>query len=630
MTSEKSLREVLSRGALAGASFGLASSTVEVFLLTVGKIRVGVGVPTASMATSIALETALGLALGVLASPLLRVRRGELAHLGAVLLAWAGLGVLAGIPDLALHRALLIIPWAVAPLLVVAGRRLARKKRWLPPLVAGVGLAGTLIAPSLASLDSSELRADRPAARSGAPDVVLVVLDTVRADHVSAYGYGRPTTPVFDSLAREGALFLDATAPATWSLPSHASLFSGQFPSSHGAHGEHRFLEPDVPTLAERLAAAGYETRCFTSNPWITDSLGLTRGFAWTDGAFHEGHMGRTQLHGFRLLDRLGLGPADKGGARVADNFEHWAASARDGGAPTFAFVNLVEAHFFYHQVPERFLARFTSGDRGELRALSLRLLEAQFGGEPPDPTTSAGPATDMYDAGVAYADHLLGRVVGALRERGTLDRTVLVVLSDHGELLGEHGGWGHGNSVLEPEVRVPLLVRFPARVRSGMRVREPVSTVGVAATIADLSGIGAPGGMQVGSLVASPDVTLAGPVIAERYAGDTATARAESLERASALMRSDVRLRAYRSGQWKLVQGSDGSIHLFDVAEDPGELHDRSAQDPATVRRLRTELATWRAALGIPSLGGEPSDATPAPLDPETRNRLRALGYVP
>ena len=152
-----------------------------------------------------------------------------------------------------------------------------------------------IAAPVVADLRRPEIAIAPPsgAAPVGAPDVVLIVLDTVRAADMSSYGYKRATTPTFDALAKEGALFLDATAPSTWSLPSHASLFTGLFPSAHGAHEESRVLSTDVPTLGEVLGRNGYETLSFTANPHISDGFGLTRGFQQQDRAWLGPSAGR-------------------------------------------------------------------------------------------------------------------------------------------------------------------------------------------------------------------------------------------------------------------------------------------------------------------------------------------------
>ncbi len=587
--------------------------------------------PRSAMLEVVGLDVALGLALGAVAAPILRARRGDIAHMAVVAAAWAALGLVAGLPALALHRTLLVVPWLAAPALVAGSLWVARRwrrLRWVPLAIGTVVVGATLAAPEIVRRGPAAPDVGAHA-RPGAPDVLLVVLDTVRADHVGAYGYERPTTPRFDGLARGGALYLDATAPATWSLPSHASLFTGRFPSRHGAHSEHRYLDDAAPTLAELLAAHGYDTRCFTANAWISDELGLTRGFAWADDAWRDGVAGRTRFFPFRVLDRLGFGARDNGGSVVAEHFESWAESSPLGARPTFAFVNFIEAHFPYHQLPDEYLDRFGDASRDERRALSLALLEAQFGGEPPDPARYAGLAADMYDAGVSYADHLLGRLVAALRRRGTLDSTVIVVLADHGELLGEHGAFGHGNSVHEIETRVPLLVRYPPRIRRRTRVETPISTAGVLATILDLAGVEAPRGLDVSSLLAPIDGgPPAGPVISERFSGDAATARAASVQAADPLMRTDRRFRAFREGDLKLVEASDGARYLFDLASDPGELHDVARARPDDVSRLAGDLEAWRAATGMPDLGARAGHGKAPSLDAETRERLRALGY--
>jgi arylsulfatase A-like enzyme len=507
-----------------------------------------------------------------------------------------------------------------------------RRPPWLAAALGLFVFTGAVAAPAVylgATTPRAAPRVARTPAPPGAPDVVLVVLDTVRADHVSAYGYGRPTTPNFDALAAGGALFLDATAPATWSLPSHASLFTGRFVSAHGAHDEHKFLDPGPPTLAEVLAAAGWDTRCFTANAWISDGLGLTRGFAWQDGAWREANIAHGFQFVYRLLDRLGWHTTDKGGSDAARHFEDWLAARPAGDPPAFTFLNFIEAHFPYHMLPDDYLGRFSPLPRDALRRLSLRLMVAQFGAEAVDPAEAAAPATAMYDAGILYADHLLGRVVEALRRRGTLDRTILVVLADHGELLGEHGEFGHGHSLYQVGLRVPLLVRYPPRVAPGTRVATPVSTVGVYATVLELAGLRAPAPVDVGSLLPALAGRPAGwPIISEQYEAMLGSAPGGGPE--DPLMRRDRRYRALREDEWKLVEASDGSSWLFDLADDPLETRDRSRDEPQRAASLRLVLRSLAANLHLPALDGSVSrPPMAAAVDPAARQRLRALGYV-
>ena len=614
----------LGRGIVLGAGYGLGFAVVEGWLGTLRLMDQGMPPFTAVALQVVGLEIALGVVVGALLAPLLLA--GWLVHLLGMTAVW-----------IVLERLVVLDPtilpmWLVPPLgalaLVLLGRGIGRWSAALPWAVGAVAVAAAIATP-LVAYERRVVESTEPLATVapyGAPDVVLIVLDTVRAESVSAYGYERPTTPIFDALAGEGAFFLDATAPSTWSLPSHASLFTGWFPSGHGAHGEHRVLGPEPATIAETLAATGYETRCFTANPHISPGFGLTRGFAWSDEAWAAGAGGRGFQFVFRLLDLLGFGIDDKGGGAVATNFETWMRERPADGPPTFAFLNFLEAHFPYHQVPAAFLERFTDRTSRDLRAQSVKLLGAQFGRRLDDAEAAAAAAAarDMYDAGVLYSDHLLGRVVAALRAAGTLDDTVLVVLADHGEMLGEHGSFGHGASLREPDLRVPLLVRYPRRVAFGTRVSAPVSTVGVYATILDLVGLVPPGPVHVGSLVPTLTGTPVGaPVLAERYAFPDRHGEGDLLAR------MDRRYRTYRSGPWKLIQTSKAETFLFDVAADPGEESDLAPARPDQVARLTAELDDWLAALDLPPLDAT-SDFTPVPdVDSAARERLRALGYV-
>jgi arylsulfatase A-like enzyme len=624
------------RRALAlGLAFGLAAATVEAWGNLIPFIQRRFGPGPGFVLQVAAFEIFLGLLLGLAAAPLLRLRFGRVLHLVAMALAWYGLERWVPL-DSPLFRASEILPPVGGFVLTLLGFGLARLAKPAPwalgvlLLFVGAGAPGVYLA---ATAPEPLAPVKHGAARPGAPDVVLVVLDTVRARNLSTYGYARPTAPEIDALAKEGALFLDATSPSTWSLPSHASLFTGRYPSSHGAHGEHVYLDSRYPTIAQALAGAGYETYCFTSNAWISDGLGLTRGFDVQDASWKSGAgPGRGFSFVHRLLDRLGLLESDKGGAVVAENFAAWTRERPKGGRPTFAFLNFIEAHFPYHQLPHDALRMYAKEPYSYLRRLSLDLMAIQFGGPGRPVEEARGPAVDMYDGGVVYTSRLLGRVIDALRERGTLDDTIVVVLADHGELLGERGGFfGHGPTLYQEAVGVPLLVRYPARIPAGARVAQPVSTVGVFATILDLAGLPAIPTAQVGSLapLANGAVDGGGPVLSELQKMEELGG--DSFSRPDPQMHGGSRLRMLRDGSWKLVETSKGERFLFDLAADPGETRDLAAERPADLARVAKRMVATVAELGLPPLDGAAGTTgdEPAELDPATKERLRALGYV-
>jgi arylsulfatase A-like enzyme len=623
------------RSLVLGAAFGLTAAAIDLWLGLAGVMRLRMGPGPGTLAQNAALLVSVGALLGLLGAPLLRVARaGRLLHLAWLGAAWYALERWVAVESPLFALGVVARPVGATALGLLA--LLLARTRWPARaslgLVAAAAIAG-VFAPGIylaATTPEPPARAALPPAREGAPDVVLVVLDTVRAQSVTAYGHARDTSPTLDAIAREGALFEDATSPSTWSLPSHASLFTGRYPSSHRAYGQPSFLDDRFPTLAEVLAARGYDTHCFTANPWISDGLGLTRGFAGQDESW-KAKRGLFGLAGL-LLDRIGLGESDKGGAAVAERFAAWRSARPADARPSFVFLNFLEAHFPYHQLPRAYRDRYTDRPAPELREISLAILGQQFGGPDVDAAAVGEPARDLYDGGVAYTDALLRSVVDALRAAGTLDRTVLVVLADHGEILGEHGGFfGHGPSLYQYMVGVPLVVRYPARIAGGTRVAAPVSTLGVFATILDLAEIEPPPTLQVGSLAplarGEPADGAGGPVLSEMVAATGPGARAS---RDDVQMLKGQHLRAYRSGDWKLVETSQGGPFLYDLASDPAETRDLARERPEQLARLAAELEATRARLDLPRLEALDAPGAPAPeLDAATQERLRELGYA-
>jgi arylsulfatase A-like enzyme len=616
------------RAIFAGIAFGLCAAAVDTFFGGLQMMRLNMPPLVEMAAEGAAYTLGLGALFGLVLSPLRLLWKGWIVHALAMAAAWAALARYVAL-DPARTETWLMAP-AIGLGILALGALVARKSRLLAWALGFAMLTAAVAMPVVVDPDREQSVAASPTgtAPAGAPDVVLVVLDTVRATNVSAYGYERATTPTFDRLADESALFLDASAPSTWSLPSHASLFTGLFPSGHGAHGEHRVLTPDVPTLAEVLGANGFETQCFTANPHISDGFGLTRGFQQQDRAWAGPNAGQSFRFIYRVLDLVGVGPDDKGGGRVVDNFEHWLALRPDDGPPAFAFLNFLEAHFPYHQTPPRFLARYTELGPLERRDVSMKAMAAQFGRDLTDAEADAiaGPSIDMYDAGVSYSDFLLERVVDALREAKRLDRTLLVVVSDHGEMIGEHHEFGHGPGLYQPVLRVPLLLRYPNRIPAGIRVARPVSTAGVYASVLDLVGIAPPRRPHVASLLPVLVGKRGGePVLAERFANHDFPTLADS----APLAKRDRRYRVYRRGNEKLAVTSEGDRFVFDLDTDPSETVNLAERDPAATAQLVAELETWVSALGLPPIDQVIEPSAEVVADPVAAERLRALGYV-
>jgi arylsulfatase A-like enzyme len=238
--------------------------------------------------------------------------------------------------------------------------------------------------------------------------------------------------------------------------------------------------------------------------------------------------------------------------------------------------------------------------------------------------------ARDMYDGGVLYTDVLLGRIVDAIRAGGALDDTVLIVMADHGESLGEKDGYyGHGPSLYQEGISVPLIVRYPPRIPAGVRIDTPVSTVGAFATILDLAGVEAPPTLQVGSLapLAQGERVSPGPVLSERMKA-TALGAAET-KPDDRQMWGGVRYRVLRHGSWKIVESSEGEFWLYDLASDPHELSNLAEARPRELARLKGALVAARVDLDLPELDADFAAAAMPELDAATQNRLRELGYI-
>lgn len=628
---------MLKNGFLGGLGFGLAISTVHIVIGVALILALGMPPLTAFAFNALVIEIVCGVVAGVLLSPLTRLPKGRLLHVAVLAAIWLGLERWVAVDPTKLQ--MWIGPTVGALVLFVIGARL--RKRW-PRVFYTLAVLIPAIVPFVPEIKHRvqggyEIKppADRPKAPEGAPDVLFIVMDTVRAQSVSAYGYERKTTPNFDTLAKEGLFIADATSPATWSLPAHASLFTGALPSVSGAHEESRFLYEGIPTIAETMASLGWETRAFSANPHISESFGLTRGFDWTDQAWITGAGGRGFTFIYRLIDAMGFSAQDKGGGQVVKNIQDWMGSRPKDAPPAFVFVNFLEAHFPFHQLPDDQLYLYTKEDISELRAVGQIAFGVQFGRQLTDAeyTRIHQPIKDMYDGGVHYTDFLMGEVVEEWRKRGLLDNTIVIVLGDHGETTGEHGAFGHVTPLYEEVLRVPLMFRYPAKITAGSRVDMPVSSAATFATVMDLLGQPKPERSQYSSLLPGATGAIVGqPVVAERFEEHMLSARFEpgTANGHGLLLSPFGRYRTFRSGNYKLGKYSDGSVYLFDLAADPGEMTDVASTQTGEKDRLLNELSVIEDSYGLVGLDAElPKGPSTVELSDAAQEQLRALGYI-
>lgn len=458
-----------------------------------------------------------------------------------------------------------------------------------------------LVAGLLAGCGGERAREPAAAARAVPPgtNLVLISIDSLRPDHLGAYGYRRLTSPHLDRLAREGIVFERAWSTTTWTLPAHLSMLSSLVPPVHNVRRTNERVSEKVELLPERLAQAGYRSAAVVSGLFLDRRYGFDQGWevyddrtAFAGGDLHEHEnvsSGRVHARALELLDRL-------------------------QSEPFFLFLHYFDVHYDYRPPPpyDRLFDPDYAGPvsgthfardllrRRELAARDLEHLVA------------------LYDGEIRWVDAWLGRLFAELERRGLGERTLVVVTSDHGEEFLEHRRFGHAQNLYEPTLRVPLLVRLPGGRLGGRRSEVPVSLTDLAPTLAAAAGLPPPSGWMGRDLL---------PLLEGRGSIAPADLYADLFGRRRALI---------ADGAWKAilerryVRGRDQrrarSLELFDLARDPGERDDRAAADATRAETLRRRLErAWhgfqRAAAGL--------DAGRVENDPEFEKELRALGYL-
>ena len=411
-----------------------------------------------------------------------------------------------------------------------------------------------------------------PAPAAPRPNVIVLVMDTTRADRCSVDGYARPTTPSLEAFAKDAVNFRQAWSPSGWTPPAHASLFTGLRPEHHDLlPGRNRFLDVVHKTLAERLWDAGYATACFTNNPNVSPEAGLTRGFAVTD---------------LRYLDDNRPYPWARATHEAA---LAWAVEKDRSGTPFFLFINDLEPHLPYTP-PEADEAAFLSE-----RPAAAVLADARTFGPPRTIGYCAGgeelddaymrTLSDLYDAEIHALDREIGALFDGLRSAGLWDRTMVVVAGDHGEMLGEHHQVAHQFSLYRAVRHVPLLVRWPGPQGGGRVVDSVVRLEDVFPTVLEACGLAIPEGLDGASLARGLEGRVARAIQGEQ---ESTLAAAEKAFPAVDFKRLAGRADAVFDGRFHLVSFADGRNELFDVTADPAESRNLASERTADVERLK------------------------------------------
>jgi len=400
-------------------------------------------------------------------------------------------------------------------------------------------------------------------------NVLFITLDTTRADHIGCYGYPLIKTPNIDGLAAEGILFQNATAQCPLTLPSHSSMFTGSYPFFHGVRDNGGFyLEDDQVTMAEVLQQAGWATSAFVGAFVLDSRWGIDQGFDYYYDNFD-----------FAKYKKISLDSVQREGGEVIKAFFEW----------------------FEENSPERFFSW-------------IHLYDPHTPYEPPEPyrTQYEGQGYGLYDGEIAYTDHLIGRVLETLREKGRLEKTVVVVVGDHGESLGEHHESSHGFFIYDATVSVPMIIRIPSAELRGKTIAAQVQNIDLMPTLCELLGLPVPAAVQGQSLL---------PLIGGRDSKQDTEAYSESYYPRYHYGWSE--LKSLRTSRYKFIQAP--RPELYDLSLDPREKNNIFSRESSLAEKFARkldELEEKMSRKGIENRG-------PQQLDEDSREKLMALGYI-
>lgn len=440
-------------------------------------------------------------------------------------------------------------------------------------------------------------------------NVILVSLDTLRADRLGVWGNPDGLTPNLDRVAGQGTVFTNAYATYPNTVVSHASLFTGLYPHASRSDNDHKEprLHPGVETLAQRFAARGYVTGAITEDGFVGSAFGFKRGFdTYDDSDNKEDYLGYAENTFQKALGWL----------------------KRYGRVPFFLFIHTYEVHAPYSVSPEVVgeIAKAFPGYRGRrFQRFSAKDCSLYNIGKFSLDKGEIAWLEQMYDEETRRLDAVVGRFLAGLGQMGLDRNTLLVLFSDHGEEFSEHGFLGHGETLHRQALQVPLIFWAPDRVPRGRRFDQPVSLIDVGPTVAELAKVGpvfsrTPARSRVGWMSEKPEEAMP-PVFSE-----LAFRRASCDAGALLLESCPYRAFSLRDERYTFIHVSTSNLEqLFDRQKDPDEGQDIAAARPALLRRFRDLLQEYRNSEQPPPL----IDAASSRLDEETRRKLRALGYI-
>jgi arylsulfatase A-like enzyme len=437
------------------------------------------------------------------------------------------------------------------------------------------------------------------------PNILIFVMDTQPVRNMTPYGYTKPTTPNVARIASEGLVYENHFVTGSWTVPVHSSLFTGLYQTGHGTGGQHEFLAPELPTMAELLGEGGYQTVGFSNNTWVNqDETNIARGF-----------------QEFLLVPRPGsqnpqIGPEDDfvlhdeidaGSAHTMELVQQWFAGAYDSSRPFFMFINCVEPHL-RAWAPDPFRGQFLleGTTEEEARAVNQDIFAERLGRVPDRPGGYMSQRDwdilkSLYDGETACLDQRIGVLYDYLTEAGLLDDTLLIIMSDHGDLLERQGMMGHHLSLFDDLIHTPLIVRWPGVVPAGERHAGFVQVCDWLPTFLDILALEPAAAVEMQGISLAP--TWQGQAVRDFVVAEYMKPL-QTIERA---LRHDPDfdyrvwlryLKTIRTNEWKYIWASDGKDMLFNIQDDPGERNNLLAEQSSVALQLRRQLEAFLGSL--------------------------------
>ncbi len=459
------------------------------------------------------------------------------------------------------------------------------------------------------------------------PNIVLITIDCLRSDHVSCYGYSRETTPNIDRLARAGLLYKNCMATSCWTLPSMASLNTGLFPSTHGAHDEHQFLDEKWDTLATILANNGYQTAGIVTVPWLTNAFGMARGFEslieLKENKLNQ-HINRFAF--FKKFQRLNRARYNysvrcRDAQNVSRKFKSLVSNLSMSEKPFFIHCHYFDCHPPYIP-PKKFIEKFCSPDTDAIEFnLQFRSIFRKFMQGDNEVLTEKIRKTyiDLYDASIAYIDRCIGEQVNLLTKKNKIENTLILIAADHGILFGEHGLLDHNFNLYNSVLHVPLILYYPAVITKGQTIESMVQNTDILPSIMDTAKIRYSGELHGDS------------ILPHKFSENHRFAYSELFINQKRQKKYGVfqekRVKAIQNTDYKYIQATDGKKEFYNLKKDPCETNNLMIDEFDLARQFEKEIFNHETSFFNHKNAKDGSEF--ANMTDAVEQRLKDLGYL-